>query len=40
MPKTKFEYALKCADQRKPTAVFHINRSRQKFALETSVLGY
>ena len=33
------EYALKSADRPKPTAVFHINRSRQKYSLATSVLG-
>ena len=33
-----FEYALKIADQQKPTAVFHINRSRKKYSLATSVL--
>ena len=33
-----FEYSLKSADRFKPTAVFHINRSRQKFSLTTSVL--
>ena len=34
-----FEYALKSADRPKLTAVYHINRSRQKFSLATSVLG-
>ena len=28
--KEKFEYALKSVDPPKPTAVFYINRSRQK----------
>ena len=27
-----FEYALKSADRPMPTAVFHINRSRQKYS--------
>ena len=30
-----FEYALKTADRSKPTAVFHINRSKQKYSLAT-----
>ena len=34
-----FEYALKSADRPKPTAVFHIDRSRQKYSLATNVLG-
>ena len=33
-----FEYVLKSADRPKPTAVFHINWSRQKYSLATSVL--
>ena len=35
----KFKYALKRADRPKPTVAFHINRSRQKWSLATSVLG-
>ena len=34
-----FEYALKIAYRPKPSAVFHINRSRQKYSMATSVLG-
>ena len=34
-----FEYAFEIADRPKPTAVFHINTSRQKYYLTTSVLG-
>ena len=34
-----FEYGLKSADRPKPTAVFHINRSRQKDSLTTSIPG-
>ena len=30
---------LKSADWPRPTAVFHVNRSRQKYSLATSVLG-
>ena len=38
--KTKhFEYDLKRADRPKPTAAFHINRSRQICSLATSVIG-
>ena len=33
------EYALKSVDRLRPTAVFNINRSRQKYTLVTSVLG-
>ena len=36
---TFFEYALKSVDRPKPTAVFHINMSRQKYYLATSVLA-
>ena len=34
-----FAYALKNADRSKPSAVFHINRSQEKYYLATSVLG-
>ena len=34
-----FEYAIYSADRPKPTAVFDINRSRQKYSLATSVLA-
>ena len=34
-----FESALKSAHRPKPTAVFHIKRSRNKYSLATSVLG-
>ena len=33
------EYALLSADRPKPTAVFHINRSSQKYSSATSILG-
>ena len=35
----KIEYALLRAYRPKPTAVFYINRSRQKYYLATSVFG-
>ena len=34
-----FQNALKIADRPKPTTIFHINLSRQKYSLATSFLG-